>query len=76
MFIGNFQGTYERLSTAETLKTIKQKHDESLWDIEIINAFCDKVSDIKMIEEIALKKPKTVVDLLTVVDVCIDASET
>jgi hypothetical protein len=23
MFIGNFQGTYERLSTAETLKTIK-----------------------------------------------------
>jgi hypothetical protein len=30
MFIGNFQGTYERLSTAETLKTIKQKHDESL----------------------------------------------
>jgi hypothetical protein len=76
MFIGNFQGTYERSSTAETLKTIKQKHDESLWDIEIINAFCDKVSDIKMIEEIALKKPKTVVDLLTVVDVCIDASET
>jgi predicted RNA-binding protein with EMAP domain len=30
MFIGNFQGTYERLSIAETLKTIKQKHDESL----------------------------------------------
>jgi hypothetical protein len=23
MFIGNFQGTYERPSTAETLKTIK-----------------------------------------------------
>jgi fructose 1,6-bisphosphatase len=93
MFIGNFQGMYERSSTAETLKTIKQKHDESLWDytkyfcnarnaisyiqdIEIINAFCDEVSDIKTIEEIALKKPKTVVDLLTVVNVCIDASET
>jgi hypothetical protein len=29
MFIENFQGTYERPSTAETLKTIKQKHDES-----------------------------------------------
>jgi hypothetical protein len=32
MFIGNFQGMYERPSTVETLKTIKQKHDESLWD--------------------------------------------
>jgi hypothetical protein len=30
MFIGNFQGTYERPSTTETLKTIKQKHDETL----------------------------------------------
>jgi hypothetical protein len=29
MFIGNFQGTYECPSTAETLKTIKQRHDES-----------------------------------------------
>jgi hypothetical protein len=29
MFIGNFQGTYEHPSTAETLRTIKQKHDES-----------------------------------------------
>jgi hypothetical protein len=32
MFIRNFQGTYERPSTAETLKIIKQKHDESLRD--------------------------------------------
>jgi hypothetical protein len=32
MFIGNFQGTYERPSTTETLKTIKQKHNESLCD--------------------------------------------
>jgi hypothetical protein len=92
MFIENFQGTYERLSTTETLKTIKQKHDESLrdyvknfcnarngiphiQDIKIINAFCDGVSDLKTIEEIAMKKPKTVADLLTVDDVCIEASE-
>jgi hypothetical protein len=91
MFIGNFQGTYERPSTAENLKTIKQRHDESLHDyvkhfcnarnviphiqdIEIINAFRDGVNDIKT-EEIAMKKPKTVVDLLSVADVCIEASE-
>jgi hypothetical protein len=92
MFIGNFQGTYERPSTAETLKTIKQKHDESLrdyvkrfcnarnaiphiQDIEIINAFRDGVSDIKTVEKIAMKKSKTVVDLLAVADVCIEASK-
>jgi hypothetical protein len=92
MFIGNFQGTYERPSTAETLKTIKQRHDESLLDyvkrfcndrnaiphiqdIEIINAFRDGVNDIKTMEEIAMKKPKTVADLLAVADVCIEASE-
>jgi hypothetical protein len=92
MFIRNFQGTYERPSTAETLKTIKQKHDESLrdyvkrfcnarndisyiQDIEIINAFRDGISDLKTVEEIAMKKAKTGVDLLTVADVCIEASE-
>jgi hypothetical protein len=92
MFIGNFQGTYERPSTAETLKTIKQKHDKSLrdyvkhfcnakndipyiQDIEIINAFRDGVSDLKTVEEIAMKKPKMVADLLAVADVCIEASE-
>jgi hypothetical protein len=92
MFIENFQGTYERPSTAETLKTIKHKHDESLWDyvkhfhnvrntisyiqdIEIINVFCDRVSDIKTVEEIAMKKARIVVDLLTVADICIEASE-
>jgi hypothetical protein len=37
MFIGNFQGTYERPSTIETLKTVKQMHDESLWDY--VNCF-------------------------------------
>jgi hypothetical protein len=39
MFIGNFQGTYEHPSTAETLKTIKQKHDESLHDY--VKRFCN-----------------------------------
>jgi hypothetical protein len=92
MFIDNFQGTYERPSTTETLKTIKKKHDESLQDymkcfciarnaipciqdIEVINAFHDGVCDIKTVEEITMKKPKMVAGLLTVADVCIDASE-
>jgi hypothetical protein len=92
MFIGNIQGTFECPSTAETLKTIKQKCDESLrnyvihfcnarnailniQDIEIINAYRDRVSDIKTNEEIAKKKPKIVADLLTVIDVCIEASK-
>jgi hypothetical protein len=43
--------------------------------IEIINAFRDGVSDIKTIKEIAMKKPKLVVDLLAVTDICIEASE-
>jgi hypothetical protein len=46
-----------------------------IQDIEIINAFRDGVSDIKTVEEIAMKKPKTVFDLLVVADVCIEASE-
>jgi hypothetical protein len=92
MFIGNLQGMYEHTSTTETMKTIKQKHDESLWDymkhfcnitdaipyiqdIEMINAFHDRVSDVKIAEEIAMKKPKMVVDLLAVTDVCLEASE-
>jgi hypothetical protein len=32
------------------------------------------VSDIKIVGEITMKKPKIVVDLLTVIDVCIEAS--
>jgi hypothetical protein len=90
MFIGNFQDTYEYPSSAETLKTIKQKHDESLQDyvkclynarnvipniqdIEIINVFCDGVSDIKTVQEITMKNPKTMADLLAAADVCIKA---
>jgi hypothetical protein len=92
MFIGNFQCTYEHPSTAETIKTTKQKYNESLHDyvkcfynarngiphiqdIEIINAFRDGISDVKTVEEIAMKKPKTVADLLTVTDICIEASK-
>jgi hypothetical protein len=44
-------------------------------DIEIINAFHDGVSDMKTVEEIALKKPNTVTDLLAVADTCIEATE-
>jgi hypothetical protein len=43
--------------------------------IEIINAFCDWVSDIKTIEETTMKKPKTMTNLLAVVVVCIEDSE-
>jgi hypothetical protein len=46
-----------------------------IQDIEIINVFCDGVSDIKTVEEITMKKPKTVDDLLSVVDVCIETSK-
>jgi hypothetical protein len=46
-----------------------------IQDIEIINAFCDGVNDIKTVEEIAMRKPKAVADLLAVADVCIEASE-
>jgi hypothetical protein len=92
VFIDSFQGTYKHPSTAETLKTIKQKHNESLRDyvnhfcnarntipniqgIEIINAFRDGVSDIKTVEEITMKEPKMVADLLAVVDIYIEASK-
>jgi hypothetical protein len=91
MFIRKLQGTYECPSTVETLKTIKQKHDESLCDF--IKHFCNlgisprtsrtsrsstpsmMASAISRLEEIAMKKPKTVVDLLAVADICIEASE-
>jgi hypothetical protein len=43
-------------------------------DIEIINAFRNEVSDIRTVEEITMKKPKMVTDLLVVADVCIEAS--
>jgi hypothetical protein len=44
-----------------------------IQDIKIINAFHDRVSDVKTVEEIAMKKAKVVADLLAVADVCIEA---
>jgi hypothetical protein len=52
MFIGNFQGTYERSSTAETLKTIKQKHDKSLCDY--VKHFYNERNDIPYIQNIEI----------------------
>jgi hypothetical protein len=52
MFIGNFQGTYEHPSTVETLKTIKQKHDESLHDY--VKHFCNARNDTPYIQDIEI----------------------
>jgi hypothetical protein len=41
MFIENFQGTYKHPSIAETLKTIKKKHDESLAEVHRMEKFFD-----------------------------------
>jgi hypothetical protein len=46
-----------------------------IHDIEIINAFCDGVNNIKIVKEITMKKPRMVTDLLAVADVCIEAFE-
>jgi hypothetical protein len=46
-----------------------------IQDIKIINAFHDGVCDLKIVEEIAMKNPKTISDLLAITDVCIEASE-
>jgi hypothetical protein len=40
----------------------------NIQDIEIIKILCDGVIDIKNIEEIAMKKLKTMVDLLAIAD--------
>jgi hypothetical protein len=37
--------------------------------------FCDGVSNLKTVEEIAMKKPKMVADLLAVTNVCNEASK-
>jgi hypothetical protein len=47
IFIENFQGTYEHTSIAKTLKTIKQKHDESLRDY--VKHFCNTSNTISYI---------------------------
>jgi hypothetical protein len=52
MFIGNFQGMYGRPSTTVTLKTIKQKHDESLLDY--VKHFCNTRNAILYIQDIKI----------------------
>jgi hypothetical protein len=47
MFIRIFQGMYEHPSTAETVKTIRQKHDESLRDY--VKHFCNASNAISYI---------------------------
>jgi hypothetical protein len=88
IFIGNFQGTYGRPFTMETLKIIKQKHRESLCDyvkhfynnrnaiphiqdIKVTNDFRNDATDLNTVEEITMKKPKMVANLLVVANACI-----
>jgi hypothetical protein len=88
MFIGNFQSTYERPSIDETLKTITQKHDESLW--EYVKCFNNArnaipyIKDIKIINAFRDGVSDIITveeiaikkpDLLAVANVCIEASE-
>jgi hypothetical protein len=47
----------------------------NIQKIKIINAFCDGVTDIQTIEEITMKKPKVMANLLAIADECIEASE-
>jgi hypothetical protein len=47
----------------------------NIQDIEIINTFHDRVSDIKVVEEITMKKPRMMAGLLAVTDICIEASK-
>ena len=48
----DIQGTYERSSIVETLKTIRQKHDESLWDY--VKHFCNARNVIPYIHHIEI----------------------
>jgi hypothetical protein len=52
MFIGNFQGTHEHPSTTESLKIIRQKHDESFWDY--VKRFCNARNAIPYIQDIEI----------------------
>jgi hypothetical protein len=52
MFIGKFQGTYERPSIVEILKTIKQKPDESLQ--EYVKHFYNARNTIPYIQDIKI----------------------
>ena len=78
--------------TSETLRQLKQKHDESLKDfmtrfykvrneiteiedIEVILAFKDAIRDVKTVEMVAERKPKTVAELLSVAEQCVEMAE-
>jgi hypothetical protein len=52
MFIENFQGTYECSSTAETMKTINEKHNESLRDY--VKYFCNARNATLYIQDIEI----------------------
>jgi hypothetical protein len=52
MFIRNFRGTFERRSTADTLKTIKQKHEESILDY--VKRFYNARNSIPYIEDVEI----------------------
>jgi hypothetical protein len=52
MFIENFQGTYKHPSTPETLKTIRQKYDESLRGY--VKHFCNAKNAILYIQDIKI----------------------
>jgi hypothetical protein len=69
MFISNFQGTYERPSTAETLKTIKQKYNERLWDY--LKHFCNARNAIFNIKDIEIINTflDGVTDIMTVEEI-------
>jgi hypothetical protein len=47
----------------------------NIQDIKIINVFHDGVSNLKTVEEITMKKPKTVANLLMIIDVCTESSK-
>ena len=49
-FVGNFQGTWTRPPTSETLRQLKQKNDESLKDF--VTWFCKVCIEIMEIDDI------------------------
>jgi hypothetical protein len=46
-----------------------------IQDIEIINTFRDGISNLKTVEEITMKKLKTVVGLFAITNICIEISK-
>jgi hypothetical protein len=66
MFINNTHSTREQPSTTETLKTIKQEHDESLWDY--VKHFWNTRNAIPNIQDIKITNAFSdgVIDIKTV----------